>query len=211
LDNEDDGHAKAAVQAAPGANEAQRAVQVLLENLCRGRAPADKSPPSPVDSALDLLRDRAALLKARESLLLQSQDKSSLDVVFRARMTAMIAVLNLFLDLELSYTWREASMVVAKAQGHGSTRARSVRTWVLDFVRDGRLPFHSYGYTRQTVLEDEEVLQEIQEELSAKSKAGFIKMCATSLQVKSCRSCFLGWGFTSPASHSRQQRGGLQN
>lgn len=175
MDNEDDGHAKAAVQAAPGANEAQRAVQVLLENLCRGCAPADKSPPSPVDSALDLLRDRAALLKARESLLLQSQDKSSLDVVFRARMTAMIAVLNLFLDLELSYTWREASMVVAKAQGHGSTRARSVRTWVLDFVRDGRLPFHSYGYTRQTVLEDEEVLQEIQEELSAKSKAGFIK------------------------------------
>jgi hypothetical protein len=104
LDKEDDGHAEAAVQAALGANEAQRAVQVLLENLCRGRAPADKSPSSPVDSALDLLHDHAALLKAQESLLLQSQDKLSLNVVFWAWMTAMIAVLNLFLDLELSYT-----------------------------------------------------------------------------------------------------------
>lgn len=66
-------------------------------------------------------------------------------------------------------------MVVATAQGHGVARARSIRTWVLDFVREGRLPFHSYGYTRQTVLEDEDLLKEIQEELSEKSKAGFIK------------------------------------
>ena len=87
----------------------------------------------------------------------------------------MIGVLNLFLDPELSYTWREATMVVAKAQGHGSTRARSTRTWVLDFVREGTLPLHSYGYTRKTVLEDEEVLQEIQKALSEKSKSGLIK------------------------------------
>jgi len=66
-------------------------------------------------------------------------------------------------------------MIVAKAQGHGSTRARSFRTWVLDFVREGTLPLHSYGYTRQTALEDEEVLQAIQEALSEKSKVGFIK------------------------------------
>jgi hypothetical protein len=108
-------------------------------------------------------------------LLPQSQEKSSLDIVFRAHISAMIGVLNLFLDPELSYTWREASMVVAKAQGHGSTRARSIRTWVLDFVREGTLPLHSYGYTRKTVLEDEEVLQEIQKALLEKSKSGFIK------------------------------------
>jgi hypothetical protein len=87
----------------------------------------------------------------------------------------MTGVLNLFLDPGLLYTWREASMVVAKAQGHGSTRARSIRTWVLDFVREGKLPLHSYGYTRQTALEDGEVLQEIQQELSEKSKVSFIK------------------------------------
>jgi hypothetical protein len=66
-------------------------------------------------------------------------------------------------------------MIVAKAQGHGSTRARSIRTWVLDFVREERLPLHSYGYTWKTALEDDEVLQEIQEELSERLKNSFIK------------------------------------
>ena len=87
----------------------------------------------------------------------------------------MIGVLNLFLDPGLSYTWRESSMIVAKAQGHGSTRARSVRMWILDFVREGKLPLHSYGYTRSTVLEDDDVLQEIQRQLSERAKSGFIK------------------------------------
>jgi len=65
-------------------------------------------------------------------------------------------------------------MVVATAQWHGVAHACSIWTWVLDFVWEGRLPFHSYGYTRQTVLEDEDLLKEIQEELSEKLKAGFI-------------------------------------
>jgi len=99
-------HHKTAVEAAPDASETQRAIQVLLENIRRRRAPVDNSPPAPVDSALDLLRDRAVLSKAREKLLLKSKEKSSLslDVVFRARISAMIGVLNLFLDSKLSYT-----------------------------------------------------------------------------------------------------------
>jgi hypothetical protein len=167
------GHAEAANEEAPDADRtpSQRAVQVLLENLRRGRAPVDESAPAPVDSALDLLRDRVALSRARERL--QSEDKT-LDVIFRARIDAMIGVLNLFLDPGLSYTWREASMIVAKAQGSGSNRARSIRVWILDFVREGKLPLHSYGYTRQTVLDADEVLQEIQEGLSEKAKRGFI-------------------------------------
>jgi hypothetical protein len=172
LRHEDGGHAEAEDKAAPDANGTQRAIQTLLENLRRGRAPADESPPAPVDSALDLLHNRAALLRARESL--QRQDKS-LDVVFQARILAMIGVLNLFLDPGLSYTWREASMIVAKAQGHGANRTRSVRAWILDFVREGNLPLHSYCYSRQTVLEDDDVLQEIQEELAEKAKGGVIK------------------------------------
>ena len=62
-------------------------------------------------------------------------------------------------------------MVVATAQGHGVACARSIRTWVLDFVRGGEasLPF-LWLYTRQTVLEDEDLLKEIQEELSEKSR-----------------------------------------
>ena len=168
------GHAEAAEQAAPDANGAQKAVQVLLENLRRGCAPVDGSAPAAIDSVLDLLHDHAMLSRARETLQNKQNQAKSLDVIFKARIAAMIGVLNLFLDPGLSYTWREASMIVAKAQGHGSTRARSLRAWVLDFVREGKLPLHSYGYTRQTVLEDDDVLQEVQGELAKKAKSGFI-------------------------------------
>lgn len=171
---EGSGHPEAVVKAAPDANGTQRAIQELLENLRRGRAPEDKSPQTPADCALDLLRDRAALSEAQEMLSQKSQDKS-LDIVFRARICAMLGVLNIFLDPDLPYTWRKASMVVAKAQGSGVARARNIRRWILDFVREGKLPYHSYCYSRESMLEDEGILQEIQEQLTEKAKGSFIK------------------------------------
>ena len=168
------GHPKATVKAAPDANGMQQAIAMLLENLGRGRAQMDHAPPVPVDSPLILLRDHVALSSAQEGLLLQSKNKS-LGVVFQARVSAMVGLINLFLDPQLSYTWREASMIVAKAEGNGSRRARSIRTWTLDFVREGKLPLDSYGYSRETVLDDEDISQEIQDELWKKSKAGYVK------------------------------------
>jgi hypothetical protein len=152
----------------------QSAARTLLENLHRGYAPADNAPLDLVNNPLNLLCNREALSRARENLQRQSQDKK-LDVVFRARIDAMVGVLNIFLDLELSYTWREASMIIAKAQGHGSNCTHSIQTWILDFVRKARLPFHSFCYTRQTVLEDNDISQAIQEELSERAKSDFIK------------------------------------
>jgi len=134
LSGENGGHPGAAVKAAPHANGTQGTIQALLESLCHGCAPVDKAPPAPADNALDLLYNHAALLKAQESLVLQSQDKLSLNVVFWACISAMVGILNLFLDLELPYSWREASIIVAKVQGHGLTHVCSIQMWVLDFV-----------------------------------------------------------------------------
>jgi hypothetical protein len=173
LNEGDGGHTEAGAQAALDASGTQGAIQVLLDSLCHSHALVDESPPTSADSALDLLCNHAALLKALERLRLQSQDKT-LDVIFWACISAMVGVLNLFLDLDLQYTWREASMIVTKAQGHGTMHVCSIWTWVLNSVQEGRLPFHLYGYTCQTVLEDKDVLQQIQEDLSEKSKASFI-------------------------------------
>jgi hypothetical protein len=87
----------------------------------------------------------------------------------------MIRVLNLFLDPDLPYIWRKASIIVAKAQGHGPSRARCIQKWILDFVQEGKFLLHSYRYGHQTVLGDEDVLQEIQEALSEKAKNSFVK------------------------------------
>ena len=171
------GHPEALVEAAPdadGNHATQHAIQELLENLRRRRVPEDDSPPTPADDALNLLRDHVLLSKAQEALSQQSQDKS-LDVIFRARICAMIGILNLFLDPNLPFGWRKASTIVAKAQGHGPARVRNIRKWILDFVREGTLPFHSYCHSRQTVLEDNDILQEIQEQLTEKAKDSFIK------------------------------------
>ena len=78
-------------------NGTQSTIRELLETLHNGRAPADESPQSPVDRALDLLRNRAALLTAQETLSLQSQNKT-IDIVLRAHICAMVGVLNIFLD-----------------------------------------------------------------------------------------------------------------
>ena len=208
LSEEDDGHPETAGKAAPDANKTQRAIQVLLKNLHHGCAPGDKSSPTPVNNALDLLCDWAVLSKGQERLL-QSQDKLLLDVVFQACISAMIGVLNIFLNPKLSFTWRELLIVVATAQGHGVACTCSIWTWVLDFVWEERLPFYSYGYTRQTVLKDKDLLKEIQEELLEKLKAGFIKaqdVCDI-VAGKKIQNMFLWMGIHKPGiSQSTAQR-----
>ncbi len=121
MSEEDGRHPKAVVKAVPDASGTQSATQALLDDLCHRHAPVDESPPAPADSVLDLLCNHVVLLRAQEKLLPQSQDKRSLDVVYQALISAMIGVLNLFLDPDLSYTWREASMIVTKVQGNGTT------------------------------------------------------------------------------------------
>lgn len=95
--------------------------------------PTRWSPSSLIDNTLELLHDHTMLLRAQKRLLSKSQVKL-LDIVFWACISTMVETLNLFLDTRLSYSWREASMIVAQAQGLGSTRACSIRTWLLNFV-----------------------------------------------------------------------------
>jgi hypothetical protein len=99
----------------------------LLEEMQDGRALADPSPETSTDRALNQLnyKDFPALRRATASLSVKSKDKK-LDVFFRAQIAAMVGILNLYLDSRLSYTWRETSMIVAKSQGHGSYRARTI-------------------------------------------------------------------------------------
>lgn len=90
-------------------------------------------------------------------------------------MTGMVGVLNLYLDPELSYTWREASLIVAKSQGHGINHARNLRTWIHRFLSRGVLPFHRYGKFRSSMLEDEDFAQAIQLHLQGIAKDGYIR------------------------------------
>ncbi|KAJ6553649.1 hypothetical protein B0H10DRAFT_2241965 [Mycena sp. CBHHK59/15] len=114
--------------------------------------------------------DFPALRRAVAVLTVKSKDKK-LDVFFRARITAMVGALNLYLDSELSYSWREGSMIVSKSQGHGSYRARSIHSWIHAFLTSKKLPHHRYGQYHSSILNDEDFADSIKlhlQSLSAK-------------------------------------------
>ncbi|KAJ6590451.1 hypothetical protein DFH09DRAFT_908654 [Mycena vulgaris] len=73
----------------------------------------------------------------------------------------MVGSINLYLDSELSYTWREASMIAAKSQGHGSYRARSIHSWIHAFLTSKKLPLHRYGQYHSSILDDEDFADSI--------------------------------------------------
>lgn len=148
-------------------SEQEEQIQKMLEDIRNGQPPCDDSPETFTDSVLNALdyKDFPALHRAREKIAASSKDKK-LDVVFRSRITAMLGALNLYLDPELSYGWREASLVASKSLGQGINHARNIRTWIHQFLRNGKFPLHRYGQYHSSILEDEDFAQEIQLHLS---------------------------------------------
>ncbi len=100
--------------------DAQSTVLQMLKDLCRGNVPDDGSPQQSTDNAMDLLRNCVALRTALEELVGIARGKKTKDFV-HSRIQAMTALLNLFLDEDMSITWRKASVITAKTQGHGKT------------------------------------------------------------------------------------------
>ncbi|KAJ7660880.1 hypothetical protein DFH06DRAFT_1296923 [Mycena polygramma] len=134
----------------------------LLDAIQNGTSLSDPTPETDTDRSLNQLnfKNFPALRRAAASLSVKSKDKK-LDTFFRARLTAMLGTLNLYLDSQLSYTWREASMIVAKSQGHGSYRARQIRNWIHAFLTAKKLPLHRYGQYHSSILNDEDFSESI--------------------------------------------------
>ena len=152
----------------------QATVAEMLEECRRGNPEIADFQFNALDNTMAHLRDRAALRVAGEELTVVVQDKT-MDNILRGRIQAMLGLINLFLDEELGYTWRKASLVIAKSQSHSVARARSIRLWALSFLQTRDLPHPNYSWTRSTVLQDEDISQQIQAELGEKTKLKLIK------------------------------------
>jgi len=125
----------------------------------------------------------------------------------------MVGVLNLFLDPELSYIWRERhqwslwrhrdmNWPACIASGHGC----------LTLSENGH--FHSipiYIAGRQ-FLKIKKFYKRFNGSCLRKPRVASSKhrMSVRLLQLRWSRSYLLGWGLTSPAFHSQQHSGGLQ-
>ena len=155
---------------------ARKGVEELLRQLREGRRPHDNSPETATDEILNALshKDFPALRRARAKLTVKAKDKK-LDVFFRSRITAMVATLNFYLDAKLSYSWRESSILAAKAMGRGVKHARNLRKWIKAYLHSEKLPLHRYGTYHSSILDDEDFRRDIQLHLTEIAKKGYIR------------------------------------
>lgn len=155
---------------------ARKEVEKLLRQLRNGQRPHDDSPETATDEILNALshKDFPALRCAQAKLTVKAKDKK-LDVFFRSRITAMVATLNFYLDAELSYSWRESSILAAKAVGHGVMHARNLRKWIKTYLHSEKLPLHRYGTYHSSILDDEDFRRDIQLHLTEIAKKGYIR------------------------------------
>jgi hypothetical protein len=151
-----------------GSSEPCVASHALFEDL-RRCVLTESVEPSPT-----LLCDRRKLRTACATLKEEVGNKG-LDLVTRRRIQGMLGLLNLYLDEGLNLSWRKASVVVSKTQGHGDAHARRVREWTLHFLQTEALPLHRLGQARWTVLHDEDIASEIKLQIVEKAKKGSMK------------------------------------
>ena len=128
-------------------------------------------PQQSMNGVLDLLRDHVTLWTAQEELANITKENKLGDFNL-GHIQAMVSFLNLFLDEDLEYTWKNASTIIAKAQGQGKMCAQAIREWVLCFSCTGDLPHHQMSWKHATVLADEEIAKAIQLALAEKGKSG---------------------------------------
>jgi hypothetical protein len=88
----------------------------------------------------------------------------------------MIGLLNIYTDHNLKYLWKKASEIVAKTQGRGAHHgARRIRESVVNFLRWRDLPLHQMDRPRRTILDDEDIAEEIRGRMVEKAEKGFLK------------------------------------
>jgi len=82
----------------------------------------------------------------------------------------MTATLNLYFNPVLKFRWQEASLLAARSFDCGPAFVRSLRHWIHSYLHHGKLPTHGYGQFCSSLLEDENVKEQIQLELLEKKK-----------------------------------------
>ncbi|KAF8993314.1 hypothetical protein BDQ17DRAFT_1431811 [Cyathus striatus] len=123
--------------------EPWKTIEEMLSDLKAGKRPMGNTEMMPTDKKLENWKDMPKLRHAQAALTVRSKDKV-FDVFFRACLSGMVGMLNLFLSPNLNYTWREASLITSRAQGHGEAHARNLHTWMHQYLNSDleTLPCH---------------------------------------------------------------------
>ncbi|SJL08507.1 uncharacterized protein ARMOST_11871 [Armillaria ostoyae] len=93
-----------------------------------------------------------------------------MSMVLRARLDLMLSFLRLYRSQDFQ-DWTGTSNLVAQAAGRGPWMARKLREWSTSFCNDEKkLPTAEYGKFNSSVLEDEDIAQDIHVHLQSLGK-----------------------------------------
>jgi len=100
----------------------------------------------------------------------ERSQESSLDVMFRGHLVAMLAFLWIYVA-DGSVGWHTASLVAATTAGKGNGLAWSLQVWTWDYLEDEtQLPVSNYGKHMQSIIQDEDLAEEIHMHLQSLGK-----------------------------------------
>jgi hypothetical protein len=126
------------------------------------------------NSTYQLLGDHSRLREASAQLTEEAK-QGNLNAIVRARVAAMIGLLNLYTDEKMNFSWIKASEVIAKAQGREINHVQHIREWAIQFLKSRDLPLHQLNWKRPTILDDEDIAEEIKSRMAKRVNAGFLK------------------------------------
>jgi hypothetical protein len=107
--------------------------------------------------------------------LTKEAKKCNLDVIVWACVVAVIGLLNIYTDEDLEYSWTKASEVVAKTQRAGVNHAQCIWKWAIGFLKRGDLPLYQLNWKWATIIDDEDIAEELKMCMMEKGKEGFLK------------------------------------
>ncbi|KAJ7696258.1 hypothetical protein B0H17DRAFT_1131048 [Mycena rosella] len=124
----------------------------------RSTVPGAPPLPAVIDEAIKNLRFILNPLRGPNT---SGYKHANLNLVLRARLELMLSFLRLY--AAEGYTdWVKTADIVAKSAGKGAWMSRRIREWVIAFAKDeSNLPTAEYGKFNASLLEDEDLAQEI--------------------------------------------------
>jgi hypothetical protein len=125
-------------------------------------------------STSQVLGDLSKLREASVQLTKEAK-RGDLDTIVQARVAAIIGLLNIYTDEGLKYSWMGASEIAAKMQGRGTSYARRIRAWAINFLKWRTLPLHQLNQKRGTIIDDEDIAEELKTRMTEKAGKGFLK------------------------------------
>ncbi|KAF8990335.1 hypothetical protein BDQ17DRAFT_1433842 [Cyathus striatus] len=133
--------------------------------------PEDNSEPSGSSYALAALKCLHVIIKPRRKTRYGYKDPG-FDLLTRQHLEDMRTALYMYTeDKGPQITWKESSLFAAKAVGHGEYYAKQLRKWLRAFILDQtKLPENNYGAWKESMLEHEDIAQELRLHLQSVGK-----------------------------------------